>query len=64
MSWPSPAVVVTDDWAGINRIPCEIMGETKARYRVRFLQDARIPPRRSVKAGEVVLVPKHAVVKK
>jgi len=60
----TPAFLVTDDWAGINRIPCEIVGETKTRYRVRLLQDARIPPHRHVKVGEVVLVPKHAVVVK
>ena len=58
-----PTVVVTDDWAGINRIPCRIVGETKTRYRVKFEQDVKIPPQRHVKAGEVVLVPKHAVRK-
>jgi hypothetical protein len=59
-----PAYAVTDGWAGIIRLPCVIVGETKTKYRVRFEADGKIPPHRRVKAGYMVLVPKHAVVVK
>jgi hypothetical protein len=53
--------IATDRWAGRVYYPCEIIGETKTRYRVRLLQDALLPGRRRMKAGDIVLVPKHAI---
>jgi len=56
------AYAVVDGWAGWIRIPCEILGETATKYRVRLLKDAVIPPHRHIAAGDVILVPKHAVM--
>lgn len=55
------AYLVLDSWAGRERIPVEVVGETPKRYRVRLLADALLPSRRHVKAGETVLVPRYAV---
>jgi hypothetical protein len=55
------AILVLDGWAGRQRIPCEVIGETPKRYRIKLLQDAQLPSRRSCKAGDVVLVPKYSV---
>ena len=55
------AILVLDGWAGRERIPCEVIGETPKRYRIKLLADAQLPSRRSCWAGDVVLVPKYAV---
>ena len=55
------AYLVLDSWAGRERIPVEIVGETPKRYRVRLLADALLPSRRHCAAGDVVLVPRYAV---
>ena len=55
------AILVLDGWAGRERIPCEVIGETPKRYRIKLQQDALLPSRRHCKAGDVVLVPKYAV---
>lgn len=56
------AYIRLDGWAGRERIPCEVVGETPKRYRVRLLQSAMLPGRRCVESGAVVLVPRYAVV--
>jgi hypothetical protein len=50
-----------DGWAGRERIPVEIVGETPKRYRVKLLEAARLPGNRPHDAGDVVLVPRYAV---
>ena len=55
------AVLVLDSWAGRERIPVEVVGETRTRYRVRLMQNCRLPGRKWHDAGEVILVPKYAV---
>ena len=55
------AILVLDGWAGRERIPCEVIGETPKRYRIKLQQDALLPSRRHCKAGDVVLVPKYAL---
>ena len=55
------AKLIMDDWAGRHAIPCEVIGETPKRYRIKLLQDARLPGNRYFEAGSVTLVPKHAV---
>lgn len=53
--------IALDGWAGRTRVPCEVVGETPKRYRVRLLESARMPSRRYVTRGEIILVPKSAV---
>lgn len=55
------ATLLLDGWAGRERVPVEIVGETPKRYRVRLLAECRLPSRRRGKAGDVVLVPRYAV---
>ena len=55
------AYLVLDSWAGRERIPVEIVGETPKKYRVKLLADALLPSRRHCSAGDVVLVPRSAV---
>lgn len=55
------AKLMMDDWAGRHSIECEVIGETKTRYRIKLLQDARLPGNRHFEAGDVTLVPKYAV---
>lgn len=50
-----------DGWMGRTSHPVEVIGETPTRYRVRLLEDTRLPGRRRGAKGDVVLVPKHAV---
>ncbi|NLE94386.1 MAG: hypothetical protein GX600_01705 [Dehalococcoidia bacterium] len=51
-----------DGWAGRTSAPVEVVGETPKRYRVRLLQDTRLPGRyRRGAKGDVVLVPRYAV---
>lgn len=57
-----PAALLLDGWAGRERHKVEVIGETPKRYRVRLLADTRLPSNRQHKAGDVVLVPKYAVV--
>ena len=54
-------VLVVDTFAGRRRIPVEVIGETRTKYRVRMGADALIPAARRVKAGDIVLVPKYAI---
>jgi hypothetical protein len=53
-----------NSWAGTERIPIEIVGETSKRYRVKLLEAARLPGNKQHAAGAVVLVPKYAVQQK
>ncbi len=50
-----------NSWAGRERVPVEIVGETPKRYRVKLLEAARLPGNRQHAAGDVVLVPRYAV---
>ena len=56
-------VLVLDSWAGRERIPVRVVGETRTRYRIELLQAARLPNQRQYEIGAVVLVPKYAVRK-
>lgn len=58
---PRPATIALDSWAGRYRVSVHVIGETPKRYRVRWLEHANIPARRTVAPGDVTLVPKHAV---
>jgi len=56
------ATLEMDGWAGRTRHPVEVIGETPTRYRVRLLEDMRLPGRwRYGKAGDIILVPKYAI---
>ena len=54
------AKICVDSWAGRREFPCEIMGETKTKYVCRMLGDG-VLPRKHVRLGDVVKVPKRAV---
>jgi hypothetical protein len=54
------AKICVDSWAGRLEEDCEIIGETRTKYVCRMLRDGRLP-RRNVKAGDIVKVPKRAV---
>jgi hypothetical protein len=54
------AKICVDSWAGGLEEDCEIIGETRTKYVCRMLKDGRLP-RRNVKAGDIVKVPKRAV---
>ena len=57
------AFLLLNSWAGLMRVPVEIVGETPMRYRVKLLKDALMPNRIGlIASGSVKLVPKHAVV--
>lgn len=49
--------VLLNGWASIVAVPAEVVGVTPHRYRVRFSASGY-----RVRAGEVRLVPKHAVI--
>lgn len=53
-----------DSWAGRTNVPCEIVGETPKKYRIKLLKDSLLPSKKYGKAGEIVLVPKYAVREK
>lgn len=55
-------VVAINSWAGRRTYAVEVVGETKTRYRVKAIHFMILPGRRCVAAGQVVLVPKHAVL--
>jgi hypothetical protein len=55
------AKICLDGWGGISNHQVLVIGETKDRYRVKLLEDTRMPGNRLKLAGEVVLVPKYAV---
>jgi hypothetical protein len=55
------AVLLLNGWSGRSEHPIELVGETPKRYRVRLLCDVRLPSRRQGRAGDVILVPKHAI---
>lgn len=51
-----------DGWAGRISYAVEVVGETPKRYKVRLLEDARLPGRnRRGAKGDIVTVPKPAV---
>lgn len=56
--------VVLQGWAGIHYVAVEIVGETPKRIRVRILEErAKLAGRqRWASYGDIVLVPKYAVV--
>ncbi len=54
------AKICVDSWAGRREFPCEIVEETKTKYVCRMLCDG-VLPRRHVRLGDVVKVPKDAV---
>lgn len=59
MARPKFGHIVTEGWAGISKIPVEVLSETRKKYRVKLLTDCPLPGRnRSGKAGQVILVPK------
>lgn len=41
--------------------PIEVIGETPTRYKIRLVEDIKIPDARQYKEGEVLFVPKAAV---
>jgi hypothetical protein len=51
-----------DGWAGHAKFKVSVLGETRARYRVRYEEDM-LYGRRVHRRGDVVLVPKRAVTK-
>ena len=53
--------IAVDGWQGRSYYACEIVGETRTRYRVRLLRDAVLPARRQARAGDILAVPKYAV---
>jgi hypothetical protein len=53
--------IALNSWAGLLFYRCEVLGETKTRYRVRLLEDTMLPGRRRRKTGDVVLIPKYAL---
>jgi hypothetical protein len=58
------AWVHTESWAGRAKHEVEILGATPKRYRVRAVESWRVGHgrgRRSIAAGDVVLVPRGAV---
>lgn len=58
----SEKFVALDNWAGRRLCPCEIVGQTQTRFKVRLKADALLPGGRHTKAGETVVVPKYAVI--
>jgi len=54
------AKICVDSWAGRREFPCEIIGETKTKYVCQMLRDG-VLPRKHVRLGDVVKVPKRAV---
>lgn len=56
--------LMLDGWAGRTLIPCEIVGETPKRTRIKLLERARLPGNRWFDAGQVALVPTKAVCSK
>ena len=51
------AVLVLDSWAGRERIPCEVVGETPKRLRIKLLEPCRLPLVATLPhAGDGVLV--------
>lgn len=61
---PIPARLHLLDYGGNSAIPCEIVGETAKRYRIRAIQRMRLAGRsRFLEAGDTALVPKHAVTR-
>jgi hypothetical protein len=54
------AKICVDSWAGRREFPCEITGETKTEYVCQMLGDG-VLPRKHVRLGDVVKVPKRAV---
>jgi len=61
MSAEEERTMAINSWAGLVYHRCKVLGETKTKYRVRLLDDTLLPGGRHQKAGDVVLVPKHAV---
>ena len=61
MSAEEERTMAINRWAGLVYHRCKVLGETKTKYRVRLLDDTLLPGGRHQKAGDVVLVPKHAV---
>ena len=55
------AKICVGSWAGRREFPCEIMGETKTKYVCRMLGDG-VLPRKHVRLGDVVKVPKRALM--
>jgi hypothetical protein len=53
--------IATNSWSRIEHHPCEVIDETKTRYRVRMLQRSKLPSGWKSE-GQVILVPKYAVV--
>ena len=58
---PIKAKMMLDGWAGRYIVPVEIIGETDKRYRVRLMEETKLPARRIGKIGEVILVPRYSV---
>jgi hypothetical protein len=63
MTFPCPAFVVIDSWAGRGRYRVTIVGETKTRFRVEW-RDKDLPRGKGgwFATGQWYLVPKTAVV--
>ncbi len=59
---PIPAWLVLDDYAGRSLQRVDLVGETRSRVLIRALARTRLAgPRRTREAGELVLVPRHAI---
>ena len=57
------AYILVDSWAGRERIPVTVIGETAKRYRCQLTQDAKLPGRNNNQtAGHDSQAPKTAVV--
>lgn len=56
------AYLCTDGWAGRNEQAVLVVGETPKKYRIKAVMRTRMPGRcRWLSAGELALVPKHAI---
>ena len=55
------AKICLDNWSGRRELDCEVVKETKTRYVCRMLSDGLLP-RGHVQAGEIVKLPKYAVM--
>lgn len=53
--------IVVESWADLRKIRCEIVGETKRRFKVKLFESAKLPNGKIGIEGDEVSVPKHAV---
>jgi hypothetical protein len=59
----SNKALALESWAGRSYYPCEVLGETPTKYRIKLLakDGVMLPGKCYAACGQVVTVPKHAV---